>query len=64
MRDRVAAEKYEDGLIDLNSLLNAKRADELPSKWNPDDALMLLERGSVLQARATPRREREEPAGR
>lgn len=52
MRDRVAAGKYEDGLSDLNSFLKVKRADELPSKWNPDDALMLLERGSVLQAQA------------
>ncbi len=52
MRDRVAAGKYEDGLSDLNSLLNVKRADELPLKWNPDDALMLLERGAVLQAAA------------
>lgn len=50
MRDRVAEGKYEGGLDDLNSLLNVKRADELPSRWNPDDALMMLERGSVLQA--------------
>ncbi len=50
MRDRVAAGKYEDGLDDLNRLLDVKRADELPSRWEPNDALMLLERASVLQA--------------
>ena len=52
MRDQVAAGQYKDGLNDLNSLLKVKSADELPSHWNSDDALMLLERGAVLQAKA------------
>jgi hypothetical protein len=50
MRDNVASGDYDSGLEEINSLLKVKQADELPSAWNPDDALLLLERGSVLMA--------------
>jgi len=50
MRSRVATGHYEEGLDELNALLNVPGAEELPSRWKPGDTLMLLERGALLQA--------------
>ena len=50
MRDRVARGDFDGGLKELNGLLNVKLSDQFPTEWGPDDALLLLERGSVLMA--------------
>jgi tetratricopeptide (TPR) repeat protein len=50
MRDKMSSGDYNGGLKEINGLLKVKQADEFPSKWNADDALLLLERGSLLIA--------------
>jgi len=50
MRDKATSGDYDGGLKEVNGLLKVEQADELPSEWNPNDALLLLERGSVLMA--------------
>jgi len=50
MREKVAAGDYNGGITELNTLLNVEETDAFPSTWNSDDALLLLERGSVLLA--------------
>jgi tetratricopeptide (TPR) repeat protein len=50
MRDKATSGDYNGGLKELNGFLKVEQADELPSKWDPDDALLLLERGSILMA--------------
>lgn len=50
MRDTVTSGNYAGGLAELNRLLKVEHSDELPEAWSPDDALLLLERATVLMA--------------
>ncbi len=42
---------YDGSLRQLNKLLKVKRSENLPAKWKKNDALVILERATILQAK-------------
>ena len=49
-REDAAKGHYGRSLSDFNKALRVEEDDEFPGKLKPDDGLLMLERGAVLQA--------------
>lgn len=49
-RAAVHAGRYEEGVEQLNKLLDVKTAEKLPDDWKKNAVLVVLERGTILQA--------------